>query len=205
MLLTKNVSTIDEGREKIRQTFEDGSALKKFHQMIVGQGVSQAIADQLVSDDEEMVRSILKLSEHQHVAAASSQGFVQSIDSFKLGTIVQRLGKTKTPKRFFDLCRFFRRRPIEIDRSNRFHRWSSSVETRRRSGRSERTVGDSLRARRRRQTLSEVFGRFSFVFTNQCDRCSAAATNFQSFNVKKNKKRTFFLCQANVPEERRDG
>ena len=100
-MLTKNVSTIEEGREKIRQTFENGSALKKFQQMIVGQGVSQSIADQLISDDEEKVRAILKLSEHQHAAVASRQGFVQSIDSFKLGTIVQRLGKRLVEKEVF--------------------------------------------------------------------------------------------------------
>lgn len=95
LLLTNKVSTIEEGREMIRQSFRDGSALKKFHQMIIAQGVSQAIADQLISDEDEKVQHILKLADHHHRALSPRKGFIQSIDSFKLGTIVQRLGTTK--------------------------------------------------------------------------------------------------------------
>ena len=84
---------MDEGREMIRRSFQDGSALKKFHGMIVAQGVSKSIADQLVSSDETQVNAILKLSDTQHRAVSSHAGFVQAIDSYKLGTIVQRLGK----------------------------------------------------------------------------------------------------------------
>jgi thymidine phosphorylase len=76
----------------IRDTFKNGSALKKFHDMIIGQGVSETIAKQLISDDETIVRSILKLSDISHQAISLQTGFIQSIDSFKLGTIVQRLG-----------------------------------------------------------------------------------------------------------------
>ncbi len=76
----------------IRETFQNGSALKKFRDMIIGQGVSPSIADQLISTDERAVRSILKLSDICHQAISSQTGFIQSIDSFKLGTIVQRLG-----------------------------------------------------------------------------------------------------------------
>jgi thymidine phosphorylase len=79
----------------IRETFQNGSALKKFHDMIIGQGVSQTIAEQLVSQDEIIVESILKLGTICHQAISSQAGFVQSIDSFKLGTIVQRLGMFK--------------------------------------------------------------------------------------------------------------
>jgi thymidine phosphorylase len=75
----------------IRQTFQNGSALKKFHDMVIGQGVSPTIADQLISTDDTIVRSILKLGD-THQAISSQTGYVQSIDSFKLGTIVQRLG-----------------------------------------------------------------------------------------------------------------
>jgi len=76
----------------IRDTFKNGSALKKFHDMIIGQGVSETIAKQLINDDETIVRSILKLSDISHQAISLQTGFIQSIDSFKLGTIVQRLG-----------------------------------------------------------------------------------------------------------------
>lgn len=77
----------------IRATFQNGSALQKFHDMIIGQGVSETIAKQLISNDDTVVRSILKLGEISHQAISVQKGFVQSIDSFKLGTIVQRLGR----------------------------------------------------------------------------------------------------------------
>jgi thymidine phosphorylase len=86
------VETIEQGREKIRQTFQNGSALQKFRDMMIGQGVSKTIADQLISRDSTVVGSILKLSNISHQAISLQAGFVQSIDSFKLGTIVQRLG-----------------------------------------------------------------------------------------------------------------
>ena len=93
LLLTKNAQTIDQGREMIRETFRNGSALTKFHDMIIGQGVSPVIAKQLISNDETKVQSILKLGSVVHQATSRETGFVQSIDSFKLGTIVQRLGR----------------------------------------------------------------------------------------------------------------
>lgn len=90
LLLTNKVETIEQGREMLRQTFRNGSALKKFHEMIIAQGVSKTIADQLVESTE--TNDILKLSNIQHRAIALESGFIESIDSFKLGTIVQRLG-----------------------------------------------------------------------------------------------------------------
>jgi thymidine phosphorylase len=76
----------------IRETFKNGSALKKFHDMMIGQGVSETIAEQLISEDETTVESILKLGPMCHQAISSHTGFIQSIDSFKLGTIIHRLG-----------------------------------------------------------------------------------------------------------------
>ncbi len=92
LLLTNKVQTIEQGREMIRETFQNGSALQKFHDMIIGQGVSKIIAEQLINKDEKIENSILKLAHIQHRAIALQTGFIQSIDSFKLGTIVQRLG-----------------------------------------------------------------------------------------------------------------
>ena len=92
LVLADKVKTIDEGREMIRETFKNGSALQKFHDMVIGQGVSETIAKQLISNDESIVGSILKLSDTRHSAISSKSGFVQSFDSFKLGTVVQRLG-----------------------------------------------------------------------------------------------------------------
>jgi len=89
LLLSNKVETIERGREMIRETFKNGSALQKFHDMIIGQGVSKTIAEQLITEDETM---ILKLANIQHQAIALETGFIQSIDSFKLGTIVQRIG-----------------------------------------------------------------------------------------------------------------
>lgn len=98
LVLSNRTQTIDEGRELIRQTFQNGTALQKFHDMMIGQGVSKTIADQLVSRDENVVGSILKLSETSQQALAPQTGFIQSIDAFKLGTIVQRIGT-----RFFSI------------------------------------------------------------------------------------------------------
>ncbi len=92
LVLTEKVETIEQGREMIRETFKNGLALQKFHDTIIGQGVSATIAQQLISKDETIVESILKLGDISHKAISSQTGFVQSIDSFKLGTIVQRLG-----------------------------------------------------------------------------------------------------------------
>ncbi|CAF1170355.1 unnamed protein product [Rotaria magnacalcarata] len=92
LVLTNKVQTIEEGREMIRETFKNGTALEKFHDMIIGQGASKTIADQLISNDETVVGAILKLAPIQHKALAPQSGFIQSMDSFKLGTIVQRLG-----------------------------------------------------------------------------------------------------------------
>ncbi|UJR09602.1 hypothetical protein I4U23_013837 [Adineta vaga] len=92
LVLINKAETIEQGREILRETFKNGTALKKFHEMIIGQGVSKTIADQLVGNDESIVDSILKLANVQHQAIALQSGFVQAIDSFKLGTIVQRLG-----------------------------------------------------------------------------------------------------------------
>ncbi len=92
LLLTNKVETIEQGREMIHETFQNGSALKKFREMIIGQGVSPSIAEQLISNDETTIRSILKLGDISHQAISSQTGYVQSIDSFKLGTIIQRLG-----------------------------------------------------------------------------------------------------------------
>jgi thymidine phosphorylase len=89
LVLSNKVETIEQGREMIRDTFKNGSALRKFHDMIIGQGVSKSIAEQLINTDGN---SILKLAPIQHRALASQTGFIQSIDSCKLGTIVQRLG-----------------------------------------------------------------------------------------------------------------
>lgn len=90
--LVNRAETLEQGREMIRQTFIDGSALAKFHKMIIGQGVSDVIAQQLVGSDDTAIQSILKLGSTVHHARAKQKGFVQSIDAFTLGTIIQRLG-----------------------------------------------------------------------------------------------------------------
>jgi thymidine phosphorylase len=93
LVLTNRVATIEQGREMVRETFQNGSALNKFYDMIVGQGVTETIAKQLISNDDAAVQSILKLSPIAHQAISIQTGFIQSIDSFKLGTIIQRLGQ----------------------------------------------------------------------------------------------------------------
>ncbi|CAF3321630.1 unnamed protein product [Rotaria socialis] len=92
LVLTQKVNTIDEGREMLRETFKNGSALRKFHDMIIAQGVCETVAKQLISDDDNAIGSILKLSDMKYQAISSETGFVHAIDSLKLGTIVQRLG-----------------------------------------------------------------------------------------------------------------
>lgn len=107
LLLVNKVQTIEQGREMIRESFRNGSALQKFHDMIIGQGVSKEIAEKLIQPDESIVHSILPLASIQHRAYAAQQGFIQSIDSFKLGTIVQRLGKYLRKFLFIEFARMF--------------------------------------------------------------------------------------------------
>ena len=52
----------------------------------------KTIAKNISSDDENIVGSILKLGDVHYQAKSSKTGFIQSIDSLKLGTIIQRLG-----------------------------------------------------------------------------------------------------------------
>ena len=92
LVLTSRVASIEEGREQIRQTFRNGSALAKFRAMLIGQGVDATVAEQLTGNDDNHVDAILKLGPIGHRAISSATGFVESIDALKLGTIVQRLG-----------------------------------------------------------------------------------------------------------------
>jgi len=114
LVLSNKAQTIDEGRELIRETFKNGTALQKFHDMMIGQGVAKAVADQLISRDENVVGSILKLSEISEQIVAPQAGFIQSIDSFKLGTVVQRLGRQFVFSRFCLSLVFLRWWTIEI-------------------------------------------------------------------------------------------
>ena len=131
LLLTGRVSTIEQGRETIRQTFQNGSALEKFRQMMIGQGVSANIAEQLTSNDETIVRSILKLGDVSHKAISAQTGFIQSIDSFKLGTIIQRLGMIFNYQSRIIICLIFCHRwwSVEINRYDRLYHWDSFIET----------------------------------------------------------------------------
>lgn len=131
LLLTGRVSTIEQGRETIRQTFQNGSALEKFRQMMIGQGVPANIAEQLTSKDETIVRSILKLGDVSHQAISSQTGFIQSIDSFKLGTIIQRLGMICSYRLRIFIRLIFSHRwwSVEINRYDRLYHWDSFIET----------------------------------------------------------------------------
>ncbi|CAF1184559.1 unnamed protein product [Didymodactylos carnosus] len=90
LLLINKVETIEQGRELIRNVLKNGNALAKFRDMMIGHGVSQEIANELITTKNES--SVLKLAEKHYVGRATHSGYVMSIDSFKLGTCVQQLG-----------------------------------------------------------------------------------------------------------------
>ena len=72
----------------IQEVIDNGEALTKFQEMCIMQGVSQATAQQLVSNPTDVLKSSQKIT----VITAKDTGFLQSIDSMTLADIARKHG-----------------------------------------------------------------------------------------------------------------
>lgn len=89
LLINGKVETKEEGYNKILQTLTDGTALTKFREMMVAQGVSQETATGLCGDDSY---SVLGKAQSLTPILADKDGFVSDIDAMALALVASRHG-----------------------------------------------------------------------------------------------------------------
>jgi len=88
LLMSGVVENIPEGEALIEQVLDNGSALTKFNEMCLQQGVSDEIAHQLCKDP----LSVLPLSGQKIDIISQHSGYVNSIDSMALAEIARKHG-----------------------------------------------------------------------------------------------------------------
>ena len=88
LLMSGVVGSSTEGEALIGQVLDDGSALTKFHEMCLQQGVNDEIAHQLCQDP----LSVLPLSGQKIDIISQHSGYVNSIDSMALAEIARKHG-----------------------------------------------------------------------------------------------------------------
>ena len=81
-------ATVQEGIDMIQKALTDGSALAKFRDMMVAQGVTQTDADAITSDPWKH----LPLAPHKTVVTAAGSGYVTDIDAMVLAITARDLG-----------------------------------------------------------------------------------------------------------------
>jgi thymidine phosphorylase len=85
LLMSNIVQNLNAGEAMIERVLNDGSALKKFSQMCIHQGVDAEIASRLCQDP----LSVLPLSSNKIEIIAQYSGYVNSIDSMALAEIAR--------------------------------------------------------------------------------------------------------------------
>lgn len=91
LMRTGHAQTLEEGTKMIMEKLTNGQALEKFRQMIIAQGVSENIAEELCINRnyekvfEKRAKFVTKL-------VAQKEGYIQSIDALDLGVIGSKLG-----------------------------------------------------------------------------------------------------------------
>ncbi|XP_014780217.1 thymidine phosphorylase [Octopus bimaculoides] len=94
LLMMKKVQSLEEGLKKIQVSINDGTALKKFQDMMVAQGVDNAIAHQLCQSEDtwqmftEQNRTAKCITEFK----VDKDGYVQAIDALCCGKVIMNLG-----------------------------------------------------------------------------------------------------------------
>ncbi len=88
LLMSNIVQNLNAGEAMIERVLNDGSALKKFSEMCIHQGVDAEIASRLCKDP----LSVLPLSNNKIEIIAQHSGYVHSIDSMALAEIARRHG-----------------------------------------------------------------------------------------------------------------
>ena len=85
LLMSNIVENLNAGEAMIERVLNDGSALKKFGEMCIHQGVDAEIASRLCQDP----LSVLPLSNNKIEIIAQHSGYVNSIDSMALAEIAR--------------------------------------------------------------------------------------------------------------------
>jgi len=88
LLLSDIVETTAQGDAMVSQVLDDGSALNKFEQMCICQGVSIETASRLCQNP----RDVLPLSNTKIEMISTKTGYVSSIDSLNLADIARKHG-----------------------------------------------------------------------------------------------------------------
>ena len=88
LVMTKLANTYEKAREMINAVISDGSALEKFHQMCIYQGVHPKIAKQLI----EQPTSILPQSAMITEITALGSGYLSNINAMTLAEIARSHG-----------------------------------------------------------------------------------------------------------------
>jgi thymidine phosphorylase len=88
LLLSDIVETTAQGDAMVSQVLDDGSALNKFEQMCICQGVSIETASRLCQNP----RDVLPLSNTKIEIISTKSGYVSSINSLNLADIARKHG-----------------------------------------------------------------------------------------------------------------
>lgn len=83
------VNSREEGEKKIATVLDDGSALKKFGEMLNYQGVSPDVVGNLLYSENS---SVLKKANHIKTIVSEKAGFLHYIDAEKIARLAARLG-----------------------------------------------------------------------------------------------------------------
>ncbi|KAK3096926.1 hypothetical protein FSP39_004832 [Pinctada imbricata] len=89
------VSTLTEGCNKIRETLQNGTAMKCFERMLVEQGVNENVASQLC-DIQNDVFDVLPKAKYVTPITTSRSGYVQEIDAMMCAVAAGKLGTGRT-------------------------------------------------------------------------------------------------------------
>ena len=101
-------SSFKEAREKARQALDSGEALRKFEQLLKGQGGKVEV----ISDS-----SLLPVATERHHVKARSEGYIASFKNDKIGLMVLEMGggrRQKTDKIDFTVGIKFAKKPGDI-------------------------------------------------------------------------------------------
>lgn len=90
---TKKASSMQQGCDMIMEKLKNGEALEKFRQMLIGQGVSELVANELcVKRNYKLMSENGREAKFLSDVTADTDGFVSSIDALELGLVASKLG-----------------------------------------------------------------------------------------------------------------
>ncbi|ELU15865.1 hypothetical protein CAPTEDRAFT_201070 [Capitella teleta] len=90
LLVMDRVVSFEEGQEVIKATLTDGSAMEKFRQMIVAQGVKDEVASRVANIST--VSEVLPAALHVTELKSRATGYVTEVDAYTCACISRNLG-----------------------------------------------------------------------------------------------------------------